>query len=125
MKTDIELKNAGFTDSGKVRYQKSATEYSDTLYAKSVALGDRDKGDGMPREVTHDHVRSAAHVIAASYGKEGNSRVGIFCQIGEYVSALGAGIGGGKLDESWGIFVFGISLTIGTILFVVRKTNKL
>jgi hypothetical protein len=124
VKTENELKTAGFTDSGKDRYLKSTKEYSDTLYAKSVALGDRDKADGMAREITHDHVRSAAHVIAASYGKEGNSRAALFCQIGEYIAAAGVGVGGGKLEEKWGIFMFGISLAIGTVLFVARNTNK-
>jgi hypothetical protein len=124
VKTDADLKLQGFTESGIDRYKKSTTEYCDTLFSKSIALGDRDKAAGLPREVTHDHVKTSAHLIAASYGKAGNSRLCIVCQIGEYVCAATAGVGGGKLDHSWGVVLFGLSLVIGTILFVIRNTNK-
>jgi len=124
VKTDQELLEQGFTDSGRDRYKKTAGEYCDTLYTKSLALGDRDKADGFPREVTHDHVKAAAHVIASSYGKRGTSRLTVICQIGEYVCAIAAGVGGSNLSEKWGGIVFGTGLTIGIILFVVRNTRK-
>jgi hypothetical protein len=124
VKSDDELKAQGFTDSGRDRYKKTAGEYCDTLFAKAVALGDRDKADGLPREVTHDHVKAAAHVIADSYGKVSSSRLSVTCQIGEYVCAATAGVGGNNLTERWGIVAFGMSLTVGTILFVIRNTRK-
>ena len=125
MKTDSELDQAGFTESGKSRYKNTSIEYSDTLFTKAAALGDMDKAKGMPREVTHEHVRSATHAIASSFGKEGNSRAVVFCQVGEYVAAAGVGVGGGKLDQTWGIFLFGLSILIGIILFVSRNTGKI
>ncbi len=124
MKSDDQLKAEGFTDSGRDRYKKTAGEYCDALFTKAVALGDRDKADGLPREVTHDHVKASAHVIASSYGKEGSSRLSVICQIGEYVCAATAGVGGNNLAEQWGVVAFGTSLTVGTILFVVRNTKK-
>ena len=123
MKTELELKSIGFTDSGITRYVKTATAYCEDLCTKSTALGDRDKSSETPREVTHDHVRSAASEIA-SKGKETIGRSQILCQIGEYVCAALAGVGGGKLETSFGIILFGLSLTVGVVLFVIRNLGR-
>jgi hypothetical protein len=124
VKTEEDLKRAGFTESGIKRYKQTASEYEDALYQKSVTFGDADKASDLTREVTHDHVKAAAHTIAASFGGNEQSTVQIFCQVGEYVAAAFAGLGAGKLDQAWGIAVFGISLSVGVILFVVRNTRR-
>lgn len=120
MKTDQELKTAGFTDSGLSRYKRTAEDYLDELYTKAVALGDRDKASDTLREVTHEHVRDAA-ITLQRRGREAKSPRQIWCQVGEYVSAGTAGIGAGKLDTTWGIALFGLSLAIGVVLFIVRN----
>ena len=122
MKTDQELEQNGFTDSGTTRYRNAVTAYCDELYAKAIALGDRDKAPDTPREVTHEHVRSAAAAIAIR-GREGQTTLQVWCQIGEYLCAALAGVGGGKLETSWGTALFGISLAVGVILFVTRNTR--
>ena len=123
MKTEAELKTAGFTESGGKRYSAATTAYCDELFNKSVAFGERDKALDAAREVTHDHVRGAAAVLAIR-GQEGQSTVQVWCQIGEYVCAALAGVGGGQLSQAWGILVFGLSLTVGVILFVTRNTRS-
>lgn len=120
MKTDQDLKTAGFTDSGLNRYEKTVEDYCEGLYTKAVALGDRDKASDTPREVTHEHVRDAASELQRR-GREAKSPTQIWCQVGEYICAATAGIGAGKLDATWGIALFGLSLTIGVILFIVRS----
>ena len=123
MKTPEELTNEGFTDSGTARYQKTAEEYCHQLFVKASALGERDKAQDMPREVTHEHVRDAAMAIATR-GRDGQSWLQVWCQIGEYLATAAAGVGAGKLTESWGTILFGSSLTLGIVLFVVRNTKK-
>lgn len=120
MKTDQDLKAAGFTDSGQNRYKKTVDDYCEEIYSKAVALGDRDKAVDAPREVTHEHVRDAAAEIQRR-GRESKNSTQIWCQVGEYVCAGTAGVGAGKLDAPWGIALFGLSLTIGVILFIVRS----
>lgn len=123
MKSEDELRRVGFTQSGAKRYVAAATAYCEELFAKSIALGDRDKAPDTPREVTHDHVRGAAAVIAVR-GQDGQSTLQIWCQIGEYVCAALAGVGGGKLGQTWGVIMFGLSLTIGVVLFVTRNIRS-
>lgn len=123
MKSEDELRNAGFTQSGAKRYAATAADYCGQLFTKSVALGDIDKAADTAREVTHDHVRTAAAVLAVR-GNAGKPPHHIFCQVGEYVCAALAGVGGGKLDQTWGVSLFGLSLTIGVILFVIRNPRS-
>jgi hypothetical protein len=123
MKTDEELKDAGFTDSGTTRYKASAKAYCDELFAKAVALGDRDKASDAPREVTHEHVRGAAAVLAIR-GQDMQDATQIWCRIGEYICAASAGVGGGNLQQTWGVALFGLSLTVGVVLFVIRNTRS-
>lgn len=125
MKSESELKQAGFTDSGAKRYIATSTAYCNELLAKSVALGDIDKAPDTATEVTHDHVRSAAEVISArGKGSQGQTLAQVWCQVGEYICAALAGVGGGELEKPWGVVVFGLSLTVGVILFVVRNTRS-
>lgn len=123
MKTPQELEAAGFTDSGARRYDASMEAYSAALFSKSVALGDRDKADDAPREVTHEHVRSAAAAIEMK-GSDRTDPVKVWCQAGEYICAGLAGVGGGSLSKPIGIAVFGISLAVGLVLFVIRSTRS-
>lgn len=123
MKTDQELQAGGFTESGAKRYKAAATAYCDELYSRSVALGDSDKAVDAPREVTHDHVRSAAAALAVR-GNDRSDPLQVWCQVGEYVCAASAGVGGGKLEHSWGVLLFGLSLSLGVVLFVVRNMRS-
>jgi hypothetical protein len=123
MKTDQELLDAGFTQSGFQRYKATVIAYSECLFERSVALGEADKAHDAPREVTHDHVRSASVALEVK-GQARAYSVQAFCQIGEYVCAATAGVGGGALNENWGILLFGVSLTIGIILFVIRTSRR-
>lgn len=120
MKTDQDLRTAGFTDSGLNRYKKTVEDYCEEVYSKAIALGDRDKASDAPREVTHEHVRDAAAELQRR-GRESKTTTQIWCQAGEYVCAATAGVGAGKLDTTWGIALFGLSLTIGVVLFIVRS----
>lgn len=120
MKSDQELKDAGFTESGLTRYKASTTAYCDDLFSKAMAIGERDRAEDGPREITHEHVRSAA-VFLSVRGNNKEDSTQKLCQVGEYVCAAAAGVGGGKLDQSWGVILFGLSLTIGVILFVIRS----
>ena len=49
MKTEDELIAAGFTESGRARYRATADDYCVEVFEKAVALGDRDKAQGLPR----------------------------------------------------------------------------
>lgn len=118
MKTDVELAASGFTESGARRYTHTTNDYCDQLFSKAIAFGDVDKASDAPREVTHDHVRSAAISLAARSYTTGKLQVA--GQIGEYVFTALAGVGGGKLDKPGGVLLFGISLTIAAILVMFR-----
>ena len=123
MKTDQELEQAGFTNSGKTRYQTTTNEFCDTLFVKAVALGERDKALNAPREITHEHVRDAAQAIATTH-KDNSTKVQIWCQVGEYVFTAAAGVGAAQLEHTWGIALFGISVAVGVVLFVIRNTQR-
>lgn len=121
--TQVELTNAGFTNSGSLRYNKSVTEYSKILFEKSVTFGEIDKASNMNREVTHDHVKAAAHSIANSYGKPIKPKWLIPVQIGQYVFAVVIGIAGSHLDNNLGLIGFVAAFVIGTVLFIIEKSN--
>lgn len=57
--SEPDLTNAGYTASGKDRYVKTVNDYSQTLFQKAINFGDIDKA--QTREVTHEHVKAAAH----------------------------------------------------------------
>jgi hypothetical protein len=122
MKTDQELQQAGFTTSGAKRYQETVSAYSTTLYDKAVVYAQADKATDSNLEVTHDHVRAAAHNITATFGREQPSKFGVPIQIGEYIFTALAGIAGGNLKEPWGTPMFVICVALAVILFVVRNT---
>jgi hypothetical protein len=119
IRVDADLKADGFTDSGLKRYRDTVKGFCDDLYRKALALGDRDRAADAPREVTHEHVRSAAQQIAAR-GDRSTTTGHHICQIGEYLCTAGAGVGGSNLNANWGIGLFGISLALGVILYLIR-----
>jgi hypothetical protein len=123
MRTPEQLEASGYTESGRTRYLKTATDYLDEVFNRSVKYGELDKDQGSNLEVTHEHVREAAHSIARSYGKERPTRWAIASQIGEYLFAALAGVGGGNLSTPWGTPVFGLSLALAVILIVVRLSK--
>ncbi|MGY4676332.1 hypothetical protein ACWIT3_01160 [Pasteurella sp. P03HT] len=120
MKTELELQNNNFTKEGIIRYKNTIKDYSQTLFETSIALGKRENPDTL--EVTQTHVRDAA--ISLQKKPRANSLMSILGQSLEYICAISAGLGSGKLDHSWGILLFGGSLALGVILFVVRQVNE-
>ena len=122
MKTDHELQKAGFTSSGSKRYADTIQAYSQTLFDKSVVYAQADKAADAGLEVTHDHVRSAAHNIMATFGRDQPSKLIVPIQIGEYVFTALAGVAGGNLKESWGTPMFVLCVALAVVLFVVRNS---
>lgn len=124
MKTPQELQKDGFTESGISRYEQTTKEYADAVHSKSISFGKADQANGLPLEVTHEHVRAAAYTIGKSYGREHKTPWMIASNVAEYVFTAIAGIGGGNLKETWGTPVFGVSLAIAVILIVVRLAKS-
>lgn len=122
--TDIDLDGAGFTNSGKAKFRETLQDFSNQVFEKSVRYGDAEKGDGLPREITHDHITSASFNISKTFGKKHKSSWLIAAQIAEYIFTGVAGVGGGNLKEPWGIVTFGLGLGLAVILIVVRLNNS-
>lgn len=119
-----ELTNAGFTNSGSDRYNKSVLEYGKILFDKSVNYGEIDKAANANREVTHEHVKAAAHSIANSYGKPIKPKWIIPVQIGQYLCAALVGLAGGHIDKTEGLIGFAVAFALGAILFIIEKSNS-
>src|SRR6185437_15765251 len=92
MKTEQELREAHFTDSGVQRYLATETAYSDELFKKATLLGEADRGAGLPLEVTHDHVRRAASALESRPQQQSGWTIAV--EVGELLCAAGAGVGG-------------------------------
>lgn len=120
MKTELELKNNKFTQEGIIRYHRTINSYSQSLFETSIALGKRENSDTL--EITQTHVRDAA--ISLQRKSKNKSLISIIGQSLEYICAILAGLGGGKLEHSWGIILFCVSIAVGVILFVVRTVNE-
>lgn len=116
-----ELIVEGFTDSGKERYNRTIIDYSDELFEKSLHFGDADKATNHTREVTHEHVKSAAYSIAKSFGKSKKSFWLVLAQIGQYIAVGFIGYFSSQLNDKSGIPGFAISFSIGAILFIIEK----
>lgn len=124
MKTAEDLERDGFTSSGLSRYQQTVREYAEVLHAKAVTYGDADKAPDLSREVTHDHVRSAAHLIANSFGKPRTSSWWITCQVAEYVLTAASAFALGNTSKPWGTPVFVIAAVVAGILVAVRLSKS-
>lgn len=120
---DSELDDSGFTNSGKAKFKETIQDFSDQIFDKSVRYGDAEKGNGLDREITHDHVSTASYNTSKTFGKKVKNGWSIAGQVGEYVFTGLAGIGGGNLKDQWGIITFGVCLGLAVILIVVRLTN--
>ncbi|WP_444666779.1 hypothetical protein [Flavobacterium columnare] len=117
-----ELTNAGFTNSGSDRYNKSVSEYGKILFDKAVNYGEIDKATNANREVTHEHVKAAAHSIANSFGKPVKSKWIIPLQVGEFLCAAIVGLAGGHIDKTEGLVGFSVAFGLGAILFIIEKS---
>jgi hypothetical protein len=114
------LDGQGFTDSGLPRFTETVNDYAKLLLHRSVQYGEADRAEGLPREITHDHVRAAAYSIAKSYGKTKVPGWAVPVQIAEYICTAIAGVGAGHLDKGIGILGFGVALAAAVILIVIR-----
>ena len=118
------LESEGFTASGQARFKETIQDYSNTVYRKSVNYGELDKASNMPREITHDHVKSAAHSIAQSYGKDKPTKMQKFSQAGEYIATALGGAGASHLDKTLGVLVFVAGAIIAVLLFSYRVIGR-
>lgn len=122
---DPELDRSGYTGSGKTRYKKTVNDYNDLLYEKSIHFGDIDKAPNSPREVTHEHVKAAAHSIAKSFGKPVKPKWFSAAKIGQFVFAALFGLATGNFPDTWALILFIVSFGAGTILlFLTEKENS-
>ncbi len=124
MKNDQELQADGFTESGVNRFKATIAGYEAEVHTKSVHYGEADKAPNAPREITHEHVRAAAHAVANSYGTPVRTRNSIFLQLCEYLLTAAAGVGGGNMSETWGVATFVLSVAIAVICFVTRTFTE-
>jgi hypothetical protein len=115
---------SAFTPSGQVKYDQTVADYSRELLERAAQLGEIAKAPNMSAEVTHEHVRAAAHSIARTFGTPPKSKWMIAANVAEYIAAAVAGVGGGHLDKSVGIGAFGLGLTVAVLLVVVRLTHS-
>lgn len=118
------LENDGFTASGEARFKETIQDYSNTVYKKSVNYGELDKASNMPREITHDHVKSAAHSIAQSYGKDKPTKMQKFSQAGEYIATAIGGAGASHLDKTPGVIAFVVGAILAVLLFSYRVMGR-
>ena len=113
------LTDAGFINSGKLKYQEMVKAFSEVLFEKSILVCDANNNEGE-REVTGDHVNRATHII---YGKtiDKPDKWGVVVQIAELVLTAFAGVGASNLKDTWGAITFGVCLALAVISFVVRN----
>jgi hypothetical protein len=123
-KSDQELSAAGFTSAGISRYRQVIEGYTNEVHSKAVKQAEAEKASDMPLEVTDNHVRAAAHSLASSYGSAVRPKWWIPCHVAEYVFTAVAGVGASKLDQWWGILLFGVGLGLAVLLIVIRLTSK-
>jgi hypothetical protein len=124
MKTSADLEKDGFTSSGLSRYQQTVREYAEALHSKAVTYGDADKAPDLAREVTHDHVRAAAHLIANAFGRPKTSGWWVVCQVTEYVLTAVSAFALGNTTKPWGTPVFVITAVVVGILVAVRLSKS-
>lgn len=118
------LTNAGFVNSGIVRYRTILTDTAKEVFDRAIALGDAAKATGLDREVTHDHVMTAARAIPGHLAAQPRPWWIIPCHILEYVLAIVAGLGAGHIKEDWGVFLFGGGLAVAVLLIVARLLKQ-
>lgn len=127
LKTDVDesqLKSAGFTDSGILRFKKTINDYGQLLLIRSIAFGTAKNSKGYKLEITQENVQSSAHSIAESFGKPDEPKWTVWAQVFEYILTATAGFCAGKTEEKYGMIGFVASTAIAVILFVTRQTRK-
>ena len=119
---DNVLESAGFIGSGKLKFREYSLGFIKELFEKSFSLANVDSINNI-REVTGDHVREAAQKV---YGRshDNTPTLHIILNVLEYVFTLSAGLGGGNIKQSWGILVFCISVALGVVCFIIRRTTR-
>lgn len=119
-----DLDSAGFTSSsGKGQYIKTVEEYSKILFEKSINFGEIDKAQA--REVTHDHVKSAAHSIATSYGKPTQPKWLWIIKLLQYIFAIFVGVATNHLENLYGAIGFVSFFALGLICLSIEiNTTK-
>lgn len=113
------LTDAGFINSGKLKYQEMVKAFSEVLFDKSILVCDANNNEGE-REVTGEHVNRASHII---YGKtiDRPDKFSVIIQIVELILTAFAGVGANNLKDTWGAITFGVCLALAVISFVVRN----
>ena len=117
------LDSKGFTLSGKKQFTSTIRDYIGHLLERSLQYGNVDKADGLPVEVTHDHVRASAQSLTTADSRKSVSKWFIAAHVAEYLATAAAGIGGGHLDQQWGIITFGLGISAAVLLVVIRLTK--
>jgi len=120
--SESDLTAAGYTISGKDRYVKTVNEYSKVLFEKAVNFGEIDKAQA--REVTHEHVKAAAHSIANSFGKPSQPKWLWAAKVGQYLCAALVGVATNHLDNIYGAIGFVVSFSIGGILLYLDNSKN-
>ena len=115
---ESDLEESGYTASGKERYTKTVKEYSEVLFRKSISFGDIDKA--QIREVTHEHVKAAAHSIANSYGKTTRPKWIWAIKVGQYLCAALVGVASTYLNTLFGAIGFVVMFSAGGILLYLN-----
>lgn len=116
--SEPDLTNAGYTSSGRDRYIKTVIDYSQTLFQKAINFGDIDKA--LQREVTHEHVKAAAHSIAKSFGKPTSPWWIWMLKVGQYLCAGTLGVATNHLEDIAWIVGFLASFVVGGILLLIE-----
>ena len=113
------LTDAGFINSGKLKYQEMVKAFSEVLFDKSILVCDANNNEGE-REVTGEHVNRASHII---YGKtiDKPDKLSVIIQIVELILTAFAGVGASNLKETWGAITFGVCLALAVMSFVIRN----
>lgn len=117
------LEDAGFSESGKLKFCAILQEVSNQLFSKAVKYGDAEKNE-WGREITIERVEAASQSVFSRYNYREKSKYSIIIQIAECVCAAFVGVGGGHLTETWGIILFALALAVTVILVVVRMLNE-
>lgn len=121
---DKELTRDGFTNSGQKKFQDTIQDFSDQVYDKAVAYAELSKASGLSREVTHEHIKDAAIKTTRNFGKKEKSNWSYIGHVFEYVFTALSGLGAGYIKESWGVLIFGISISLAVVLIIVRLINE-
>lgn len=116
---------ATLTQSGTAHLDRTVADYRTLLLDRAVKVAEESKGPESPTEVTYDHVRRAAHVIAAQFGAPVTPTRFVVAQVFEYVCTATAGVMAGHLDKGgWAIAGFGVSTAIGVVLVAWRLSRN-